>query len=390
MAMDDLFAAMKMFKEGVNEYQLKNAIEGANQRVQEAKANLSNEAEQRTALQGISNELVTQMSALGAPAATIQQVSGAVGPKQFADANAMHREALQAGNTGLRELAVEQQEFETNPKMLLAQAKAVRAADPLAQMRFEEGVDKYNTSAMRKFTEEVDNTHAVRSAFGRTGQGIQRANALQTLVGKAGESVAAANKIPPQMVYEMALGLASMVKGGTATDQDAEHFAVKSVGMDKAKAKQYLTNGVQGADAGEFIQMYLKTVKRERAEMQLEAEETVLGKAQGNLKLYKRLPDEDKNIWKQQVADRIGVPAEQLIVDEAKGTVTTTVREENRTKVFKAAEALKAAYKDIKGQDATAKAKAVEVFRRLGIDPNQIPVNQAIQDVKFKITRGLF
>jgi hypothetical protein len=83
MANDDLFAAMKMFKDGVNELAIGNAIRGANDQVQQMKAQVTDEAEQRAALSGISNQLVTQMASMGAPVSQIATVAGAIGPRKF-------------------------------------------------------------------------------------------------------------------------------------------------------------------------------------------------------------------------------------------------------------------------------------------------------------------
>jgi DNA-binding phage protein len=214
---------------------------------------------------------------------------------------------------------------------------------------------------------------------------------LQALVGKAGESIKAANELPPQMVAELVSALASMVKGGQqATDSDIRHFMVNNIGMDKAKVQQYLTNGVKGAGAGEFVQLYLKAAKRERGELQSQNDETVLKKAQGNLKLYKVLDDDDKEIWKNTVADRMNVSPEDIIIDEKKGSITTKQRQAHDSDHKMAVDNLKKAYVTLKKKSAAPEEleRAQKVLKSLGVQPGT-PMKQAEEDIRYKITRGL-
>jgi len=75
-----LFAGMDAFNQGLNQLATTTTISKANDAVSEIKASIENEAEQRTALQGVANELVGRLSSLGAPASQIAQVAQSVGP----------------------------------------------------------------------------------------------------------------------------------------------------------------------------------------------------------------------------------------------------------------------------------------------------------------------
>jgi hypothetical protein len=81
--MDDLFKALKMFSDGTKELAFTNALDQANQQVQDIKTSIDDKQQQRLALQDVSNRLVTQMAQYGVPATTMAQVAGAVGPKHY-------------------------------------------------------------------------------------------------------------------------------------------------------------------------------------------------------------------------------------------------------------------------------------------------------------------
>lgn len=388
MAMDDLFKALTMFKQGVGELQLSRAIQGANEQVGQLKASDMDYAQQRAAMQEISNQLVARMASVGAPATTIAQVAGAIGPKSFANSGQMFAEAQTTGDRNLAGMAQKQQEFEQNPKYTLQAMKMAEATNPLAKMKHEEAAGQFRIKAFERFSKTIDPNAEVRSAFGRAALGLQAGNKLEMLVGKAATDLKQANELPPQMVAELATGLASMVKGGAATIADIDHFLPKTLGMDAAQLKQYVTNGVQGAEAGKFVQLYTKTVARERAEAQLEVNETVLNRAQGNMSLYK----EDPDLFKRTLADRLNIPVEDVVVDEKKRLVTTRQKVETTERFNSTAAVVKKAYKAYKSGKADGDVtpeNAPMIFQSLGINPEDVPLNQAITDLRFRITRGL-
>jgi hypothetical protein len=388
MADMDLMSALQMFASGAKELGTARAIASANDQVQQIKASTLDDMQKRAALQDVSNQVVQHLAMTGTPATTMQAVAGAIGPKQYAGANQMNMDALETGNKNLAAMAQQQQAFEQNPQYAIEKIKAKAANAPmnlLAQQKFKEQQDEFTTKQFATFSKTLDNTDAVRNAFGKTGQGLQRANQIDALIGKAGDSVQSMNQLPPQMVAELATATASMVKGGQApTDADIKHFMVSSMGMDKAKAEQYLTNGVHGAEAGQFVQLYQKAAHRERAELQAQNDETVLKRAQGNLSLYKRDPDQ----FKQTVADRLGVSVDDVVVDPKKKTVTTKQQMQIQADTDLAMSNLNKAYIGIQSSDPAVQAQAAQVFKVLGVDP-KAPRRQTLEDVKYKISRGL-
>jgi hypothetical protein len=385
MSNQDLFAAINMFKQSMGELKLQRTISGANEAVQQIRSSELNEQEKHAQLSNLSSQLTMQMAGIGAPATTIEQVAGAIGPKTFATANAMNMEGLRTGNSGLQAQAQQQQDFETNKQFEFAKIRATAAANPLAQARLDEQMTQNDIKNHERFSKTLDPTAETRSAFGKAALGIQRGGQLDALVGNAANTAKAANNLPPQMVYEMATGLAAMVKGGVPTDGDVKHFAPETMGMDKAKWQQYLTNGVKGAEAGEFVKLYSKTITREKAELQYQVDDTILKRAQGNFKMYKKDPE----LFKQTVADRMGLSPDDIIVDEKKRIVTTSNKQAIEKKLGVATDGLKQAYAAMKNGTPEEKAKAGQVFNALGIDPHMFNFTQAQERVKYSISRGL-
>lgn len=122
MAMDDLLTAIQMFNKSVDEYKLTEALQGASRQAQDIKASAMKEEEKRAALQGISNQLVSQMGAFGAPVASIAQQAAAVGPHQFANGDAAILEGKLSNNPFLVNAGVSANELAKKDELKLADA----------------------------------------------------------------------------------------------------------------------------------------------------------------------------------------------------------------------------------------------------------------------------
>jgi hypothetical protein len=103
MAMDDLYKALTMFKDGVKELQTSRVIAGANEEVQRIKASEQDEQKKRAALTDVSNQLVSRLAGSGVPASTIQQVASQFAPKTYASADQMIAEGFALGDDSLIE-----------------------------------------------------------------------------------------------------------------------------------------------------------------------------------------------------------------------------------------------------------------------------------------------
>lgn len=72
---------LAQFNAGVKELQLRRALDAANQRVNEIKSVETNERKQRAGLQQVANDLVMQMTGLGADAASMKMAYSALAPE---------------------------------------------------------------------------------------------------------------------------------------------------------------------------------------------------------------------------------------------------------------------------------------------------------------------
>lgn len=133
MAMDDLFTALNMFKQGVGQLQTSRVIGQANEAVQTIRASEGNEQAKRAQLQDVSNQLVGHMTALGNPVSAIQQVAQQFGPKQFASADAAILEGTLSGNKQLTAMGVQADTAANANKMQMFNAQT--AASEASQKR---------------------------------------------------------------------------------------------------------------------------------------------------------------------------------------------------------------------------------------------------------------
>jgi hypothetical protein len=78
--MDDLFKALSMFQQGVQQYQMQSAIGQAHDYVTQVRQSDLDDRAKRAELHAVSNELVARMAGMGAPATTLQAVGGAFAP----------------------------------------------------------------------------------------------------------------------------------------------------------------------------------------------------------------------------------------------------------------------------------------------------------------------
>jgi hypothetical protein len=162
--MQDLFQALQMFQSGVKDLAFSSALSQANEQVQQIKAQVTNEQEQRAALHQVSQGLVARMAGLGVPATTIAQVAGAVGPSVdplTAQENALKRQdqmrsedkAFEAGQNALN------RQHQFTLKLLDQQIakQAVKGETKQADIDFKTNVESAFAGAQR-LREAVKNT----------------------------------------------------------------------------------------------------------------------------------------------------------------------------------------------------------------------------------------
>jgi len=105
MSMQELLQAFGMFKQSVQEAATTSAVNDATQAMHQIKTGITNEAEQRKALQGLSDNLAMRLVGVGAPASTVQTAFNAIAPQQFGSVEQMQLEGALSGNKSYQQAA---------------------------------------------------------------------------------------------------------------------------------------------------------------------------------------------------------------------------------------------------------------------------------------------
>ena len=253
MPMDDLYQALNMFKAGVKDLNVARVISGANEQVQAIRASEADEAAKRQALTQLSQQLVGQMGAIGAPAADIAQQAGNIMPKSYANANAMNEDALMTGNAELGTLAQKQQDFENNKAFTLAKMKAEAKSDPLRAMQFQALQDERFRNHLSTLDKAID-TQTTR--FGNIARLQDTNNTIKDARSLLEGDIYNLN------VAEVAKTMDRILTRAAPTISGTQEVAPHTLKQWMAKNKEYLTSSPQKVNIPEFVDFYRKTLDR--------------------------------------------------------------------------------------------------------------------------------
>ncbi len=251
--MDDLFQALNMFKSGVKDLQTSRVIQGANEQVQQIRSSEADEAQKRQALTSLSQNLVAQMGALGAPVSDIQQQAANVGPKQFANSNAMNAEAVLTGNKALGSEAAKQQSFENNKAFTLAQMKLAARLDPVQNAKASALQDERFAKHLTGLDKSID-TQTTR--FGNI------ANLQKTNNTIADARSLLEGDITNLNLAEVAKTMDRILSGSAPTIAGTQEVAPHTLEQWRAKTKEYITSKPEKVNLPEFKEFYKKTLNR--------------------------------------------------------------------------------------------------------------------------------
>lgn len=258
MADIDLATALNMFKSGMQDFTFSRAVMNADNQVQQIKSSDMNDQQQRAQLQQLSNSLVAKMAATGAPATTIQAVAGAIGPKQYANANSMNLDSLLTGNETLGSEARKQQAFEQDPEFQIQklQAKAAAAQNaPLRAMQFQAMQDERFTKHIEGLDKRVD----VQTArFGNVAklQGVN--NQIQDALTLFDHP----ENINAQQITEVARKFDGILSQGASTVTGTKELEPHTLNQMLAKSKEFVTSKPQAVNMQDFINFYRESFQR--------------------------------------------------------------------------------------------------------------------------------
>lgn len=163
----ELFQALQMFNQGVQQAATTSAINDATAAVGQIHSQIQNEGQQRQALDQLSKQLALRLTGVGAPAAAIQQAMQAVGPKQYGSVAEMQMDAALTGNPYLKSTAKSLQD---------------QATQASKQMKlFEHGLDmdKLNAQGMNSLQLQMLKSQADKQAASKiTADELGKLNAV--------------------------------------------------------------------------------------------------------------------------------------------------------------------------------------------------------------------
>ncbi len=380
MADVDLATALGMFKDGANQLMLSRAIDGANQQVQQIKASEANEQQQRAQIQGISNQLTAHMAMLGTPATTMQAVAGAIGPKQYADANDMNKDALLTGNKNLASQAEDQQAFEQTPEYKIEVIKAKYAnMNPLAAMKFQEAKDEFTTRQFKAYGEDLDASKASsRTSFGKWQNVADNGSRMQAILGNPNAPKT------PQELQLAADSLGQMVKGSALTEGDQKTLHAAGLKITAAQEAAKLTGGPVSVDLSDWSKLYTSVAQREDENAKSNMVDDLMQKINNKQSLANRDPKQFALTTAAALQRQgLNVDPRTITVDKENGVyipeLTPFLDAANQ-----APKQIKDALRDANGPAGVARQQAIANLAKLGIAPDANP-KEAIKTAQRKI-----
>lgn len=121
MAINDLFQALQMFQQGVQQYAITGAVNDANAQMQQLNQAQIDEGQKRQQLQQLANGVALRLTGVGASGTQIQSAFNAINPQNFGSVEQMQLEGQLAGNQYMQDTA--------NKILGEREAKSMRAED---------------------------------------------------------------------------------------------------------------------------------------------------------------------------------------------------------------------------------------------------------------------
>ena len=117
MAMNDLFQALSMFTDGMQQLAVTKGIQNATAAVDQLNQSGLDELQKRQQQQTLAKQLSLQLLGAGANAQQVQQAYSAVAPQAITSSGEAYQQAVQTGDKGLMSMAKDMQKFEEAPKV---------------------------------------------------------------------------------------------------------------------------------------------------------------------------------------------------------------------------------------------------------------------------------
>lgn len=184
MAFEDLFAGLKMFQEGVRDYATTKALAEARSQIDMLNSQTIKQEEKFAAMNELSRGLTQQMMQIGATPQQVAQAASAFAPQQFENSEAMFKQGVMAGDSGLQQQAAKVQEFEQKPKRELMQIQSSRAliTAQLDSLRADRSLGREQRKALvdagKEFDSQTKESRTLLSTAASMKQALAKENPL--------------------------------------------------------------------------------------------------------------------------------------------------------------------------------------------------------------------
>lgn len=268
MGIEDLYTAMNMFKQGVNEYATGQAISAASDEVNKLNTMNMDELKKRNELTKVGNSLALHLGAFGTPVSQIQSAVGAIAPAPFKDAQDMYMAGVQAGPKGasLKAGSLDVQKFEEAPKLNAIDRTGMwheRAAAATGERAASAADRKQQNITNKEFAafDKSINPMAMRGGNLAVAQKtVMSAERLDGLFQQFPDG-----SMPKTSTHEIAAAVAALVTGGSPQSQQQINDLTPQSMVGKAnEIASWVTNTPRGLEQQKFMKMLHETALREK------------------------------------------------------------------------------------------------------------------------------
>lgn len=255
---EQMMAGLSSLSTGMKNLATTRATSQAQDEVNALNSTEMDEMDKRNKLSAVAQNLTLRLSGIGADPTQIAQVTGAIKPANFADAQDMYIQSQLNGSKKLDTAAKNVQKFEEDPKLAQIRLQgdySLRAA----QAKAKEMDDK---SYGKEFSKLVDDINPNRARSGELGKLQSRINAA----GRVDALYAASQGNPnPVQMRELGTTVANMLTMGSQTAvAQIDELVPDTMKGDSNKIKQWLSNNPTGLEQQQFAKQYFELAGRER------------------------------------------------------------------------------------------------------------------------------
>lgn len=383
---DDLFTALGMLQNSANQVATTQAINDANNQMQQANLQIQDEGQRQQAIRNIASNLTMQMIKSGAPADKIGMANQAVMQPPPNVQNPM--EAFL--NPRTHDLAQQYMAINQANQVQLAQ---IRANNQFKMMKFLQDQGNHGDTEFDKFA-HMDPAQAVRNSLGQAFQNSNLAERVSQLVGN-GQTLDQLDQKDKINVQEAVMGLTKMLSNGTVSEEEMRQLFPQTAGMAKGDMIRFITSHPTGANAGAFLQLYNQMAQRQKGVNQGILYDGVLRNAQAEAHLANQVDQQGnsrepqfKEIVANQLRDVAGanVTSDMISVDPDTKKVSVNLGPQ-QGQLDKAMSVVKQAKANLRAGSPAAQKEALGVFHQLGFNGDE-PVSKIQRALELRLLQN--